>query len=170
MVALVRTKTTDIFPPEKRSAIMRAVKAESTGLERRLFEAMRRAGLSPKRNVKSLPGSPDFVFTRVRLAVFTHGCFWHGHDCPRGRRAPKTNAAYWSAKIARNMKRDRKVARDLRGLGYCVSTLWECRVKEPDRAARRVERRIEALSAGRGAPRGGKSFVASPLRPRGPDD
>ena len=125
---------------------MRAVKGEDTGPERRLFAAMRRAGLAPKRNVKTLPGSPDFVFARARLVVFVHGCFWHGHDCPRGRRAPKTNAAYWTAKIEGNMVRDRAAARALRKLGFAVSTAWECRLKDPDRTARRILKRVRDLS------------------------
>lgn len=151
MPRIVRTRTTDVFSPEKRSAIMRAVKGEDTGPERRLLAALRRADLAPERQVKSLPGSPDFVFKRARLAVFVHGCFWHGHDCPRGRRAPKTNADYWSAKIARNIKRDRRVARALRELGFSVSTLWECRLRDADCAAQRIARRLSALSARRDA-------------------
>lgn len=145
------TRTTDIFSPEKRSSIMRAVKGEGTGPERRLAAALRRQGLRPTAHDKTLPGAPDFVFTRARLAIFVHGCFWHGHDCPRGRRAPKTNAAYWSAKIARNRSRDRAAARTLRRLGFSVATFWECLLKDPDAAALRIVRRMRDLSAGRSA-------------------
>lgn len=147
----VSTKTTDMFSPDKRSAIMRAVKGAGAGPERRLAAAFARLGLAPRTNDASLPGSPDFVFPRARLAVFVHGCFWHGHDCARGARAPKTNAAYWAAKIARNVARDHTSARALRKLGYSVSTLWECRLKDPDRAAARIARRLQRQRAERPA-------------------
>ena len=53
-----------------------------------------------------LPGKPDIVYGRRKLAIFVHGCFWHGHDCARGARVPRDNADYWRAKIARNRARD----------------------------------------------------------------
>lgn len=137
---------TDIFDAKKRSEIMRAVKGAGTAPERRLCEAISHRRLVFLINDKSLAGAPDLVFARVRLAVFVHGCFWHGHDCKRGARRPKANAAYWTQKIARNQKRDRTSARALRKLGYSVSTLWECRLKNADVAADRILRRVEDLS------------------------
>ncbi len=108
---------------------MRAVKSRDTGPELRLASLLRGAGIRYRRDVASLPGRPDFVVRSARTVVFVHGCFWHGHDCPRGARAPKQNAEYWQAKIARNRRRDRRVSRQLRKLGYSVWTVWECRLK-----------------------------------------
>lgn len=136
--------TTDVFTPEQRSAVMRAVKAAGTGPERRLLAALKALGLSPQVQARDLAGSPDFAFRRDRVAVFVHGCFWHGHDCARGARAPKSNAAYWAAKIARNRRRDRAAARALRAQGFSVFTVWECRMKDAETAARRLARRIRA--------------------------
>jgi DNA mismatch endonuclease (patch repair protein) len=73
-----------------------------------------------------LPGKPDLYIGRLHLAVLIHGCFWHAHDCPRGRREPKSNAAYWSAKRARNAERDRATERALEHAGHRVAILWEC--------------------------------------------
>jgi DNA mismatch endonuclease (patch repair protein) len=66
-----------------------------------------------------------------RVAVFVHGCFWHGHDCPRGARQPKANADYWAAKIARNRKRDADAVAALESTGWRVVTVWECAMKAP---------------------------------------
>jgi DNA mismatch endonuclease (patch repair protein) len=65
-----------------------------------------------------------------KLAIFVHGCFWHGHDCARGARAPKANAEYWRAKIARNRARDLDHGAALRARGWRVLTLWECALKD----------------------------------------
>ena len=66
------------------------------------------------------------------VALFVHGCFWHGHDCPRGARQPRSNADYWLAKIDRNRARDDRVAAELAAAGWRVLTLWECGQKRPD--------------------------------------
>ena len=95
-----------------------------------------------------LPGKPDIAYGPRRLAIFMHGCFWHGHDCKRGARAPKDNAAYWSAKIARNRARDAVNLDALATLGWRTLVVFECALK--DRPA--LEQRLrEALSASAGA-------------------
>ncbi|HVI28816.1 very short patch repair endonuclease [Hansschlegelia sp.] len=120
-----------IVPPSAaRSAVMRAVKGRDTGPEmlvRRLAHAL---GYRFRLHRKDLPGNPDLVFPARRKAIFVHGCFWHGHDCARGARMPKANAAYWSAKIARNVARDARVLAELRALGWDPLVLWECELKD----------------------------------------
>jgi DNA mismatch endonuclease (patch repair protein) len=64
--------------------------------------------------------------------IFVHGCFWHGHDCARGARMPKANAAYWRAKIARNRARDAASTQALEADGWRVLTVWECELKRDD--------------------------------------
>ncbi len=126
---------TDVFPPHKRSSIMRAVKSENTKPEIALRKALFALGFRYRLNVKALPGKPDLVFPKHRTVIFVHGCFWHGHGCKRGKRVPKTNTAYWTEKIARNKARDRKNAAALRKLGWRVVTIWECKLKNLDPAA-----------------------------------
>jgi DNA mismatch endonuclease (patch repair protein) len=118
--------------PEQRSRVMAAVKSRDTGPELAVAQALRRAGVRYRRDVKRLPGRPDFLLIDARMVLMVHGCFWHGHACPRGARVPQQNRGYWQAKIARNRRRDQRVARQLRELGYGVWTLWECRLKRRD--------------------------------------
>jgi DNA mismatch endonuclease (patch repair protein) len=116
----------DVFSAEKRSAVMRAVRGRDTGPERRVRRALHAAGLRFRLQRTDLPGRPDLALPRHKLAVFVHGCFWHGHDCPRGRRAPKTNAAYWQAKIARNRARDAAAEAALTEAGWTPVIIREC--------------------------------------------
>lgn len=125
----------DIFTAEKRSAIMRAVKSSNTKPEIALRKALFALGYRYRINAKGLPGKPDIVFPKYKTVIFVHGCFWHGHDCKRGSRIPKTNRAYWTEKIARNKARDIKNADALSKLGWRVITLWECELKSLDPAA-----------------------------------
>lgn len=126
---------TDVFTPEKRSAIMRAVKSRDTKPEVALRKALFALGYRYRLNVKTLPGKPDLVFPKHRTVIFVHGCFWHGHDCKRGNRTPKTNRAYWTEKIARNKARDLRNAAALEAAGWRVLTLWECELKTLNPAA-----------------------------------
>ena len=126
--------STDVFSKEKRSEIMRAVKSENTKPELQLRKALHRLGYRYRLNVKTLPGKPDIVFPKYRTVIFMHGCFWHGHNCKRGARIPKTNTDYWTEKVARNRLRDQKNAAALKKLGWRVVTIWECQLKTLDPA------------------------------------
>jgi DNA mismatch endonuclease (patch repair protein) len=129
----------DVFSVKKRSEIMRAVKGANTGPELLLRRALFRLGFRYRLHGR-LPGRPDLVFPARKSVIFVHGCFWHGHDCPRGQRAPKTNAEYWRRKIARNRVRDLETAAALKGLGWRRLALWECELKDMDRASRKAAR------------------------------
>ena len=91
---------------------------------------LRRHSIRFRRHVRSLPGTPDFVLIDFRTVLFVNGCFWHGHQaCAKGLKLPTQNAGFWRAKIERNRRRDRRVARALRARGYSVLTVWECRLQ-----------------------------------------
>ncbi|MDP3803785.1 very short patch repair endonuclease [Brevundimonas sp.] len=130
--------STDVFTPEQRSAVMRAVKGRDTTPELAVRRILRAAGIGYRLGGRGLPGRPDLVMQGRRVAVFVHGCFWHGHDCPRGSREPKANAAYWRAKIARNRARDETSRRALEADGWRVVTVWECDMKAAGFADRLV--------------------------------
>ena len=138
---------TDVFTPEQRSAVMRRVKGRDTGPERRVRAVLRAAGIGYRLGGEGLPGRPDVVMKGRRIAVFVHGCFWHGHDCPRGARRPQANADYWIAKIERNRARDAVNAARLAQDGWAVVTVWECAL----RAADFDDRLIAAVRAGQAA-------------------
>ncbi len=141
--------TTDVYSPEKRSAVMRRVKGRDTSPEIAVRRMLRAAGIGYRLGGQGLPGKPDIVMKGRRTAVFVHGCFWHGHDCARGARKPKANADYWTAKLARNVARDREVVARLTKGGWRVVTVWECDLKAPDAAAKLVAevRQAAAVSA-----------------------
>jgi DNA mismatch endonuclease (patch repair protein) len=90
-------------------------------------------------NRADLPGKPDLVLPGRRLAIFVHGCFWHGHDCARGARTPKTNRDYWVAKIARNRQRDGAAREQLQARGWRVETIWECELRDMAALASRAQ-------------------------------
>jgi DNA mismatch endonuclease (patch repair protein) len=121
---------TDVYPPAKRSAVMRRVKGRDTAPEMTVRRALTRLGARYRLHRKDLPGSPDVVMPGRRLALFVHGCFWHGHDCARGARTPKQNRDYWTAKVARNRARDAAARAALEAGGWRVETLWECELKD----------------------------------------
>ncbi|CAN5350247.1 very short patch repair endonuclease [soil metagenome] len=121
---------TDVFTPAQRSAVMRRVRSKDTAPERKVRRALTAMGVRYRLNRKTLPGSPDVAVGRLKLAIFVHGCFWHGHDCKRGARAPQQNAAFWSAKIGRNRDRDRRALEALTALGWRTLVIWECGLKD----------------------------------------
>ena len=125
-----------------RSEVMRRVKSRNTTPERRVRALLRRMGRSGYRlHRKDVPGKPDVAFIGRKIAIFVHGCFWHGHDCKRGARAPRANADYWRAKIARNRERDAAAAAALAEAGWTAVTIWECELKD------RLEDRLAAFMA-----------------------
>lgn len=124
---------TDVFTPEERSAVMRRVKSKNTAPELALRRLVHARGGRFRLHRDDLPGKPDLVLPRRRIAVFLHGCFWHGHDCPRGGRVPKANRDYWLGKVARNRARDAEHLRQLGDQGWRTEVVWECELK--DRAA-----------------------------------
>jgi DNA mismatch endonuclease (patch repair protein) len=113
-----------------RSAVMRAVKSRDTGPERAVRALLRAIALGYRLHRGDLPGKPDIVYASRKLAIFVHGCFWHGHDCARGARIPKTNATYWRGKIARNRARDEKTLAAYATMDWRTLVVYECELKD----------------------------------------
>ena len=113
----------DVLTPEQRRKNMAAIKSRNTGIEMRLRRALWSRGFRYRVRT-SLPGRPDIVFPSKRVAVFCDGCFWHG--CPKCYRRPATNEDYWTAKIARNKRRDEQITRQLESDGWTVLRYWGC--------------------------------------------
>ncbi len=116
----------DVFSSRKRSEIMRRVRSTETYPESFVQRIVNSLGFRFRTNVAGLPGTPDVVLLDCNTVLQVNGCFWHGHGCPAGKNVPVSNIAYWQSKIARNMRRDRRVAKQLRQLGWSVITIWEC--------------------------------------------
>ena len=115
----------DTRSPEQRRRIMQAVGSENTGPELRVRRLLHAMGFRFRLHRKDLPGRPDIVLPRYRLAIFVHGCFWHGHDCPKGR-PPRSRPDYWLPKLEANANRDRTKMEQLESLGWRVAVVWQC--------------------------------------------
>jgi DNA mismatch endonuclease (patch repair protein) len=133
---------TDVFRPEERSRIMSRIRSQGNRTtELRFIRILRTQKIGGWRRGSELPGRPDFVFRRQRVAVFIDGDFWHGN--PKKYRCPKSNRAYWRAKIRRNRERDREVNRLLRLRGWKVARFWESSLRN----GRTIRRRLRLLVA-----------------------
>ncbi|WP_082446698.1 very short patch repair endonuclease [Sphingomonas sp. Leaf226] len=119
----------DTRSPEQRRRIMQAVKTKDTGPEWVVRRFLHSRGYRYRLHPKNLPGRPDIVLPGRRLAIFVHGCFWHSHDCPKGR-APKSKLDYWGPKLEANRERDIRKASELEGMGWTVLTIWQCETKD----------------------------------------
>lgn len=120
---------------------MKAVKSKGTTGElavRRLCRELGEPGYRLHR--RDVPGSPDIAYLGRHLAVFVHGCFWHGHTCKAGAKVAQTNASYWRQKIDRNMARDRRNLDALAEQGWRSLVLWECEIKDVDFTKRALAR------------------------------
>lgn len=123
--------------------MMAAVRGTDTAPELYVRRALFAAGFRFRLHVAGLPGRPDIVLPRYRLAVFVHGCFWHGHSCARGKR-PASNTTFWNAKLDANIRRDKRDRAALKSAGWRSVVIWQC---ELERASSRLVRRLRAERA-----------------------
>ncbi len=119
------TSMADTVTPAARSQMMAAVRGKNTAPERTVRRALFAAGYRYRLHRRDLPGAPDIILPRFRIAVFVHGCFWHGHDCPRGQR-PTSNTDFWNQKLDGNVTRDRQNQGALSAAGWRVEVIWQC--------------------------------------------
>jgi DNA mismatch endonuclease (patch repair protein) len=129
----------DNLTPSQRLHTMRAVKSKNSSAEvavRRFCRELAEPGYRLHR--RDVPGSPDLAYMGRRLAVFVHGCFWHGHSCKAGAKVPKTNADYWLRKIAGNIARDERHLKTLQDSGWATLVVWECEVKDTSHVKRKL--------------------------------
>jgi DNA mismatch endonuclease Vsr len=112
---------------------MARIRQKGTKIENLVAFALRQRGLHYRRNVKGLPGSPDFANQTRRWAVFVNGCFWHHHTGCRKASIPKSNVEFWIDKFRANRRRDAVAIRKLRAVGYKVAIVWECEAGRADR-------------------------------------
>lgn len=139
----------DRITKRQRSHVMRSVGRKDTGPEIVVRSLLHRAGFRFRKNVKSLPGTPDIVLPKYRTVIFVHGCFWHRHEGCRRATKPASRREYWDAKLARNVERDRQKAARLQEAGWNVVTIWECETKAPDELIERLARALRVDIADR---------------------
>lgn len=118
----------DRISKDKRSKNMSRIKSKNTKPEILIRKLLFKKGLRYRIHY-NLPGKPDIVFLKNKIAIFIHGCFWHGHNCNEGH-LPKTDTNFWKEKILGNKKRDITNKLKLKKLGWNVITLWECKIEK----------------------------------------
>lgn len=121
---------TDHVNSSGRSKIMKQVAQKNTRPERSVRSLLHKMGYRFRLHRKDLPGTPDIVLPSRKIAIFVHGCFWHGHLCRWGQ-LPKSNLEYWGPKISGNKDRDLLKKHQLETAGWCVIEVWQCYLKDP---------------------------------------
>lgn len=117
---------TDVVTARVRSRMMAGIGRKDTAPELAVRSYLHRTGLRFRVNDRRLPGSPDIVFARHRVAVFVHGCFWHRHPACRYATTPLTRTGFWTSKFDANVERDGRVIRDLEAKGWTSVIIWGC--------------------------------------------
>ena len=131
----------DVLNPQQRHRCMSHIRSKATKPEMHVRKWLWARGYRYRLNVRSVPGKPDIVMRKYRTAIFVNGCFWHGHEGCKQFVMPKTNTAFWQAKIARNQERDRCNYDILLQNGWQVIVVWECQLtsKMLENTMRQVE-------------------------------
>jgi DNA mismatch endonuclease, patch repair protein len=124
---------------ERRSWNMGRVRGKDTTPELVVRRLAHRLGLRFRLHASNLPGRPDLVLPKYKVAIFVHGCFWHRHEGCRRTTIPATRREFWLTKFSDTVKRDRRNETALQDLGWNVLVVWECEVKKLDELATRLE-------------------------------
>ena len=135
---------TDVLTQEQRKLNMSRIRAKNTGPEVKLRKMLFVEGIRGYRIHYKLPGKPDIVFTKKKIAIFIDGCFWH--KCPVCFQEPETRKEFWMKKIQSNIDRDKKVNEQLKDEGWTVMRFWEHDVrKNPESIVKKIAEILEKL-------------------------
>ncbi len=118
----------DIFDKAKRSCIMSLIKNKNTAPELNIRKELYSRGLRYTLHNKELPGTPDIVFNKYKAVIFINGCFWHQHSC-KAAKLPQSNKDFWEKKLKNNLKRDEKILKNLKDMGWRTKVIWSCELK-----------------------------------------
>lgn len=116
----------DVVTTDKRSLMMSGIRGRDTGPELRVRRILHALGYRFRLHRKDLPGSPDVVLPKHKVAIFIHGCFWHFHQGCRFAKMPRSREEFWQSKLLGNRERDAAAVAALREVGWRVLLIWEC--------------------------------------------
>lgn len=119
----------DVHDKATRSYNMSRIKGKNTKPEDIVAKYLFAHGFRYRRNVKTLPGTPDIVLKKYKTVIFVNGCFWHAHEGCRYFVLPEENREFWEEKLLRNRERDAEKQNQLKELGWNVIVIWECELK-----------------------------------------
>lgn len=134
----------DIFSQTKRSDIMSKISSKDTKPEILVRKFLFSKGFRYRINVKTLPGKPDIVLPKYKTIIFVNGCFWHGHNCKKGK-LPSSNTDFWKEKISNNKSRDTKNSDLLVKLGWKVIIIWQCEISKIDNRTKILNKLLEDI-------------------------
>lgn len=120
----------DVVDPATRSRMMSGIRGKNTRPEMLVRKFLHGHGFRYRLHSKSLPGSPDIVMRKWKVAVLVHGCFWHRHEGCRFSTTPGSNVGHWQSRFEENTVRDRRNVCELVARGWRVIILWECGLRE----------------------------------------
>lgn len=134
----------DIFSQTKRSDIMSKISSKDTKPEILVRKFLFSKGFRYRINVKTLPGKPDIVLPKYKTIIFVNGCFWHGHDCKKGK-LPSSNIDFWKNKILKNKLRDNENQAQLALLSWKVIVIWQCEISKIDKKIETFNKLLENI-------------------------
>jgi DNA mismatch endonuclease (patch repair protein) len=133
----------DFLSAIERSKQMALVRAKNTQPELRVRTFLHSRGFRFRLHRRDLPGKPDIVLPKYKIAIFVHGCFWHAcPNCKKGSRLPTTNAVFWAEKIRKNVERDERSRQLVEAAGWKVIIVWECLTKNKTSLAKVLARHL----------------------------
>ena len=128
---------TDRLDPDRRRRLMQQVKSKNTWPEMAVRSLLHNMGYRFRLHRNDLPGTPDIVLPGRHVALFVHGCYWHGHGCRTGK-LPKSRLDYWGPKINANRARDRRKENALAAAGWRVAVVWQCELADREGLTNRL--------------------------------
>lgn len=119
----------DKLTPAQRSWNMSRIRGKDTRIEVKVRRYLFSKGFRYRKNVATLPGKPDIVFSQYKTVIFIHGCYWHRHEGCKNCTTPGTNRNFWLQKFEKTVQNDQKQQEQLKQSGWKVFVLWECQIE-----------------------------------------
>ena len=128
----------DVLTQSQRYIVMSHNKGKDTSPEIRVRGLVHSLGYRYRLHRRDLPGCPDMVFPGKKKVIFINGCYWHRHNCKKGRSMPQTRKSFWQSKFEKTFLRDKRNTRLLKTMGWKIFVVWECQIKKAEKLTRRL--------------------------------